>query len=61
MGLIRNMIVAYVLIAAVVFVGWVMNIVALIHTSFDPLTGLAVARAIGVGLVPLGSVLGYFA
>lgn len=41
-------------------IGWVINIVELVGTSFDPLTGLAVLRVIGVFIPPLGAVLGYF-
>lgn len=39
--------------------GWVMNIVALAGSSFDPLTGLVVIRCFGVFIPPLGAVLGY--
>lgn len=41
-------------------VGWVLNIIALAGMSFDPITGLAVLRVIGVFIPPLGAVLGYF-
>jgi len=40
--------------------GWVMNIVAICHTSFASFDGLLVARCIGVFVAPLGAVLGYF-
>lgn len=39
--------------------GWVANVVKLVGSSFDPLTGMVVARAIGVFIAPLGSVLGF--
>ena len=39
--------------------GWIANIVKLVGSSFDPLTGLVVARVIGVLVAPLGSVLGF--
>lgn len=40
--------------------GWIANIVKLIGGSFDHVTGMLVARAIGVFVAPLGAVLGYF-
>lgn len=39
--------------------GWIANVVKLVGSSFDPITGLVVARCIGVVLAPLGAVLGY--
>lgn len=39
--------------------GWVMNIVILAGSTFDPITGLLVLRAIGIFVAPLGVVLGY--
>jgi len=39
--------------------GWVANVVKLIGSNFDPITGLVIARCIGVVLAPLGSVLGF--
>ena len=47
-------------VALLIGIGWVINIVDLADTSFDPITGLAVLRVIGVFLPPLGAVLGYF-
>jgi len=40
-------------------IGWVMNIVSLAHSSFEPLTGMVVLRVIGIFVPPLGAVLGY--
>jgi small-conductance mechanosensitive channel len=39
--------------------GWVNNIIKLAHTSFEPITGIAVLRVVGILVVPLGCVLGY--
>lgn len=39
--------------------GWIANIVKLIGSSFDPITGIVVARIIGVPFGPLGAVLGF--
>lgn len=47
-------------IVLIIGVGWAINIVELSKMSFDPLTGLAVLRVIGVFIPPLGAVLGYF-
>lgn len=37
--------------------GWVLNIIDLIHMH-DGITGLLVARVVGIFMVPLGAVLG---
>lgn len=39
--------------------GWGWNIVKLVSMSFDPLTGMAVARVIGVFVPPVGAICGY--
>lgn len=39
--------------------GWIANIVKLVGSNFEPLTGMVIARIIGVFLAPLGSVLGF--
>lgn len=39
--------------------GWLANVVKLMGSSADPLTGMVIARAIGVFVPPLGAVLGY--
>lgn len=41
-------------------IGWVLNIVKLIGMGADPITGLFVARVVGIFLAPLGSILGLF-
>ena len=40
--------------------GWIWNIAKIVHSSFDVITGMFVARCIGVFVAPLGAVLGYF-
>lgn len=52
-------ILSYILVAVIVSFGWLLNIIALIHTH--ALDGLTIARGIGAFIVPIGSVLGYFA
>ena len=52
--------VAICFIFLALFGAWVSNIVKLISMGFDPLTGMAVARVIGVFLVPVGIILGLF-
>jgi hypothetical protein len=39
--------------------GWIANIVKRVGSNFDPLTGMVVARAIGIFVAPLGAVLGF--
>lgn len=48
------------LIGVVVLIGWVINIVHIVHTLAAPLTGLFVLRCVGILVPPLGAVLGYF-
>lgn len=43
-----------------VVVGWIINLVALFSTSFDPLTAVAVLRVVGFFIPPLGAIMGYF-
>lgn len=40
-------------------VGWVMNIIAIVHAVSGPLTTLLVVRLIGVLVFPLGAIMGY--
>jgi hypothetical protein len=40
-------------------VGWILNIVAICHSSFSPFTPMLAMRLIGIFVVPVGSVLGY--
>ena len=47
-------------LAAAIAVGWILNIVKLIQTDFVPMTTMLIARVIGIFLVPLGAVLGFF-
>ena len=49
-----------VLIVFFFVVGWIMNIVKIVDSGFDVITGMFVARCIGVFVAPLGAVLGYF-
>lgn len=39
--------------------GWITNIVKLIGSDFGGITGMIVARAIGIFVAPLGAVLGF--
>jgi hypothetical protein len=43
-----------------IFIGWVLNIISLFHMSFDPLTGLAVLKVVGIFIVPVGGITGWF-
>jgi hypothetical protein len=50
----------YIALILVLGVGWVWNIVKIVQSGFDVITGMFIARCIGVFVAPLGSVLGYF-
>lgn len=39
--------------------GWIANIIKLVAMDTDHLSGMLVARAIGIFVAPLGSVLGF--
>ena len=41
-------------------IGWIWNIIKLAGMTFDVLTGLLVLRVVGIFVVPLGMVVGYF-
>lgn len=41
------------------FIGWVMNIIAIVHAASGPLTTMLVLRIVGLFAFPLGAVLGY--
>lgn len=45
------------LIAAVI--GWVMNIIALVHMFNGDITPLFIGRIVGIFFAPLGAILGY--
>lgn len=49
----------WLVIVAVMAIGWVMNLVTLFHTSFDHMTGEIILRIIGVPVFFIGAVLGY--
>lgn len=48
---------AYLSLISAAVIGWCLNIGALCHA--DHLTGMVVARAIGIFVPPLGAVLGW--
>jgi hypothetical protein len=50
---------AYIGFLLALAVGWVLNIIDIVHTAGGPLTALFVARIVGTFFVPLGVVLGY--
>ncbi len=40
-------------------IGWVLNIVTVVHLISDPITGMFVLRCVGILLAPLGAILGF--
>ena len=40
-------------------IGWIWNIVQIAQSGFDVITGMFIARCIGVFVAPLGAVLGF--
>lgn len=52
---------ALVAVWAAAVVGWILNIVAVVHMLGDvSVTPMFIARIVGVFLAPIGAVLGYF-
>lgn len=49
----------WLVIAVAAVGGWIANIVKLIGMNLDVISGMLIARAIGVFVAPLGAVLGY--
>lgn len=41
------------------FIGWVLNIIALVHSVSGPVTTLFVLRIVGIFAFPLGGILGW--
>lgn len=42
-----------------VFIGWVLNVVQLVHAAAAPITGIFVLKCIGIVVVPFGGILGW--
>ncbi len=49
----------WLLLVSVAAIGWVMNIIAIVHAATGPLTTMLVLRIVGLFAFPLGAVLGY--
>lgn len=56
-GLVGAIGILVVVVAAVI--GWVLNLIAIAHSEFVPITGLLVLRIVGIFIGPIGAVLGY--
>lgn len=54
------MLILYILAGLALLVGWIMNIVAVAGSSFDPITGVVVLRVVGIFVPPLGGIMGLF-
>lgn len=52
--------VVYILVLIGLVIGWVLNVVSILATLSDPITGLFIARLVGIVVFPLGGVLGFF-
>lgn len=50
----------YILVLLLLAGGWVANVVKIVSTLSDPITGFFIARLVGTVVFPLGGVLGYF-
>jgi hypothetical protein len=59
-GASATLVIGYISIICALAAGYVMNIIAIIHTVNDPITGMFVLRCVGVFLMPLGGIVGWF-
>jgi hypothetical protein len=51
----------WITVVVVVFWGWGRNVVEVAHSNFSaPLTGVLVIRCIGIPVVPIGAIAGWF-
>ena len=47
-------------VAIALVIGWFLNIIAIVHTASDVLTGMFIGRVIGVFVPFVGGILGWF-
>ena len=52
--------IALIVLAAAIIYGYVLNIITVVATIDTMSTGEAVVRSVGMLLVPLGGIMGYF-
>jgi hypothetical protein len=50
---------AYVLAIIAGVIGWVLNIIAVVHSLSGPVTAMLVARLVGIPVFILGAILGW--
>ena len=51
--------IAFLVILALFIIGWILNIIDLIKMDIE-LTGVVILKIIGIFIVPLGSIMGWF-
>lgn len=59
-SIIAGLAITWLIAAGVLAIGWVMNIITMVHHASDPITTITVVRAIGIFVPPLGGVMGWF-
>jgi hypothetical protein len=52
--------VVWLVIVVALGIGWIENIIKIAHSDFGSLSGVLVLRIVGIFVVPLGSIMGYF-
>ena len=50
----------YLAVIILAAIGWIIDLVKIIHHINDPLTAMFVLRIVGIFVVPVGSILGLF-
>lgn len=53
-------IIVWLFVVIPALLGWIMNIVKIVHSDFAHIGGMLVVRIVGIFVAPLGAVLGYF-
>ena len=47
-------------LCAAAVTGWILNVVTIAHTGLSDMTGMLILRVVGIFMLPLGAILGYF-
>lgn len=55
-----GVIVVWLVIVLALGIGWIENIIKIAGSDFGHLSGVLILRVVGIFIVPLGSVMGYF-
>jgi hypothetical protein len=55
----KSLFLFYAVVVIGMITGWVLNVIAIVHTMHGPLTAELAIRIVGIFVVPLGGVMGF--